>query len=302
MSAYGHQMEREFSVQSLSSRGGSEMGSRYQYVSGFYMTSFAATVFIAGLVTVGILLITLLIALAVMLQSCQSQHSGVIQSWKAHHTDDYCKIFVLQAEINKWEADEYPSVCNAYIVRYTSEGQYARDLNFIIWMAEGYFSSITPLDNKLGVVLMDIDDIFPSSSKFSSPLSCVECIEVVVHLKRILILRLYNKLRASGWPLMLLTRKSGQHRNSTTNYLSSEGYIGWSSLIMRSDDEMSMNNYEYFSRRRAMLEKEGFHIIGIISSHMDALTGPNVGKRVFKLPNPIFPGLQHQHESKQQCT
>ena len=49
-----------------------------------------------------------------------------------------------------------------------------------------------------------------------------------------------------------------------------------------------MDSYEYFSRRRAALMKEGFRIGGTISSNYDALIGPYFGKLVFKLPNPIF--------------
>lgn len=48
-----------------------------------------------------------------------------------------------------------------------------------------------------------------------------------------LILRLYLKLQASGWRLILFTRKHSNHRNETVKTLISEGYSGWSSLIMR---------------------------------------------------------------------
>ena len=56
----------------------------------------------------------------------------------------------------------------------------------------------------------------------------------------------------------------------------------------RSDDEMQMEGHEYFSRQRGMIQKEGFRITAVISSGMDALTGPCLGKRIFKLPNPIY--------------
>lgn len=139
------------------------MGSRYVMESGFYMTSFAATIFIAGLVTVGVLLITLLIALTVMLQSCQSKSSGVVEIRKA--SDDYndCKMFALYAELNGLEADEFPSICRAFAIQYIRVGQYARDLNATMQVVENYFSSIMPLKNGLDVVLIDIDDILSSN-------------------------------------------------------------------------------------------------------------------------------------------
>lgn len=45
---------------------------------------------------------------------------------------------------------------------------------------------------------------------------------------------------------------------------------------------------EYFSVGRTILQKEGFRIVAVISSQMDALTGSSLGRRVFKLPNPNF--------------
>ncbi|GAB2299612.1 hypothetical protein Dimus_033674 [Dionaea muscipula] len=296
MAASGNQMEREYSVPSLSSRGalgsgeGSETGSRYQYESGFYITSFAATIFIAGLVVVGILLITLLIVLAVMLQSCQAESSGVIsRSLKVHDNEDYCRTFVFHAELNKLEADEYPSDCRNHALQYTSKGQYLTELNFSLWIAENYFNSIRPEDNDgHGVILIEIDAVLPGTSCLSDLLKSGSGDSAVSRTRDILILRLYAKLQSGGWPLRLLTRMTEAYRNATMSYLMSRGYKG-GSLIMRSDDEVGMNNYEYFSRRREALETEGFHIVSVISSQMDALIGKNTGKRVFKLPSSSCP-------------
>ncbi|XP_062154605.1 uncharacterized protein At2g39920 isoform X2 [Alnus glutinosa] len=277
MSAYAHQMEREYSARSLSNRenSGTEMGSRYVMESGFYMTSFAATIFIAGLVTVGVLLITLLIALTVMLQSCQ--------------------------KLNGLEADEFPSICRAFAIQYIRVGQYARDLNATMQVVENYFSSIMPLKNGLDVVLIDIDDILSSNPHHTNLLmhrfgqfDCSGCIEEAKHLKHLLIFRLYMKLQASGWPLILLSRKSWRQQNATVGHLISAGYSGWTSLIMRSDDEVHVDSCEYFSRRRAGMQKDGFIIAGVISSRMDALTGPYLGKRIFKLPNAVYYNLDRQ--------
>lgn len=50
-----------------------------------------------------------------------------------------------------------------------------------------------------------------------------------------------------------------------------------------------MSNREYFSRRRQVLQNDGFRIIGTISSEMDALTGSSIGKLVFKIPSHPIP-------------
>lgn len=149
---------------------GPEHGSQYMVESGFYMTTFAAVIFIGGLITVGVLLITLLVTLAVMLQSCQNRSSGVVELMKSSGDNNYCKLFALHAELNSLEADNLPEICRGLAIRYIKEGQFARDLNLSIQIVEGYFNTLTPSYNGLDVVLMDIDDIFASSSKYSNPL------------------------------------------------------------------------------------------------------------------------------------
>lgn len=49
----------------------------------------------------------------------------------------------------------------------------------------------------------------------------------------LLVLRLFLKLKASGWSLSLFTRKHSRYRNGTVDILVSAGYGGWSSLLMR---------------------------------------------------------------------
>uniref|UniRef100_A0A5B6YGZ6 Acid phosphatase 1 n=1 Tax=Davidia involucrata TaxID=16924 RepID=A0A5B6YGZ6_DAVIN len=304
MSAYGHQMEREYSIQSLSSRGGSEMGSRYVVESGIYMTNFAATIFIAALVTVGVLLITLLIALTVMLQSCESKSAGIIEMSKSRDDYSYCKIFALHAELNRLDADYFPAVCKNVAIQYIKEGQYTRDLNTTMSLAENYFSIVRPLDDGLDMVLMDVDDLLPSNCHYTDPLlpwlkqyGCNDCIEEAIHLKHNIILKLYLKLQAAGWPLILISRKPEKQCNLTIKHLISAGYTGWSSLIMRLDDEMQMDSREYFSRRRTEMQKEGIRIMSVVSSQMDALSGPCLGKRIFKLPNPFYYNIDGYIES-----
>ncbi|GLT93004.1 hypothetical protein SLE2022_108120 [Rubroshorea leprosula] len=114
-------------------------------------------IFIGLLVTVGVLFITLLITLAIMLQTCQSRSKRIVEMQKSSNYQSYCKIFYLQAELNSLEVFELPSVCRSLAIEYIREGQYARDLNFTMWMIESYFHSLTPLHDGPDVVLMDID-------------------------------------------------------------------------------------------------------------------------------------------------
>ncbi|XP_042512414.1 uncharacterized protein At2g39920 [Macadamia integrifolia] len=292
-------MEHADSAQSLLSRGGSEMESSF-LESGLYITSLAATIFIAALFTVGLLFITLLIALAFMLQSCQSRSSGVIELLQTSDDYGYCKVFTLHAELNALEADEFPKVCKTLAIQYVKEGQYLRDLNLSMSVAESYLSSLAPENDGLDVVLIDLDDFFlsnPHNHQLHNRLGqhdMNEWAEEAKHLKHMLVLGLYKKLQTRRWSLILITRKPEEQRNAVQESLIVAGYGGWSSLIMRSDSEMQMASWEYFSRKREHLQNQSFRIRSVISSQLDALTGPCLGKRNFKLANPIYYRLKDQ--------
>ncbi|KAF4395689.1 hypothetical protein G4B88_013463, partial [Cannabis sativa] len=302
MSAYGHQMEREYSAQSLSGNGDSDGDSHYVMETGFYMTSVAATIFIGAIVTVGVLMTTLLITLTVMLQSCQSRNAGVIENVKSSYDYNACKNLGLHAELNNLEASHFPMICKVFAVQYIEEGQYARDLNSTIVVVENHFKTVDPLDDGLDVVLIDIDDISSSNPQSDNLLlqgynqyGCSNCIGDAIYLKLQSILLIYKKLHARGWPLILLSRKPERQRNTTVKHLISAGYKDWSLLIMRSEEDLRVDNYEYFARRRIALQKEGFRIAGTISSRYDALTGPYCGQLVFKLPNPLYCIYENQN-------
>ncbi|KAG7031580.1 hypothetical protein SDJN02_05621, partial [Cucurbita argyrosperma subsp. argyrosperma] len=127
---------------------------------------------------------------------------------------------------------------------------------------------------------------------------CSSCVDEAKRLKQNFLLKLYKKLRSCRWPVTLISRKSEVHRNATIQHLTSAGYNGWLHLIMRMDDKMQISHGEYFSQQQAALRNEGFRIVGVMSSYMDALSVPSVGTRIYKLPNPICFNINHQKLSK----
>ncbi|XP_008785443.1 uncharacterized protein At2g39920 [Phoenix dactylifera] len=287
--AFADQMESGDSSHSLLSGRHSEMGSRYIVESGIYMSSFAAAIFIAALVTIGVLLLTLLISLTVMLESCQSSHSGVFKQVRTSDRDDYCNIFAFHAELNNLEEDEFPTICQQHARQYINKGRFLRELNLTVQVAESYFNTMTPSDDGLDVILMDADDIFLSEIAYngSSALHWTNQVENMRHLAHMIVSRLLIKLQAGGWSVSFFTRRPMRNKNATMASLTSAGYGEWSSLIMRSDDELLKENWEYISHIRMQLRDQGFRIASVISSQMDALQGPCLGKRNFKLASPI---------------
>lgn len=300
MSAYGHQMEREYSSRSLTSAEGSgaETGSQFRMESVIYMSSCAATIFIGGLVIVGILLMTLLTALTVMLQSCQSREAGALESIQY----DHCKMESLHAEINNnFEAHSLPGFCKEFAVKYIKEGHYMRELNTSVSLIEHYFNRIRPDDGGHDVVLIDIDDFLPLDTLRINPLSygynrygLNDCVREAKYMKHVFLIELFIKLKSGGWPLILLSRKPETLQDAIVEDLISAGCSGWSKLIMRSKEEMKMDTRDYFSRRKTAIETEGYQIRAVISSHMDALGGGAFIKtQNFKLPNHLVVAAAH---------
>lgn len=130
------------------------------------MSSFAAAVFVSGLVTVGISLFSLLVALTVMLNSCERQNSGVVEMNRKTPSYDYCRNLALHAELNSLSEDIFPEICHDINAQYVKEGQYKKDLNIVVTIAEEFFSSIRPQGDGRDVVLMDADDFLTSETMY----------------------------------------------------------------------------------------------------------------------------------------
>ncbi|KAL5076346.1 hypothetical protein RYX36_015330 [Vicia faba] len=201
------------------------------------MSSFTATIFVVSLVTLGVLLITLLVSLVIMLQSCQSKSTGVIELVNMNNYYSYCRVYSLHAEINRLERYDLPNICRDLTIHYIKGGHYAKELNLIVSMIDDYFKNLRPSDNGLDVVLLDIDDIVPPNSyqRFHRD-GISNCVKEAKHVKLMFVLRLYMNLQTDGWPIILVSREPETYQNVTINHLVSAGFRGWSSLMMRYSD------------------------------------------------------------------
>ncbi|KAL5070554.1 hypothetical protein RYX36_021441, partial [Vicia faba] len=184
------------------------------------MSSFTATVFVVSLVTLGVLLITLLVSLVIMLQSCQSKSTGVIELVNMNNYYSYCRVYSLHAEINRLERYDLPNICRDLTIHYIKGGHYAKELNLIVSMIDDYFKNLRPSDNGLDVVLLDIDDIVPPNSyqRFHRD-GISNCVKEAKHVKLMFVLRLYMNLQTDGWPIILVSREPETYQNVTINHL-----------------------------------------------------------------------------------
>ncbi|KAI3734931.1 hypothetical protein L6452_14413 [Arctium lappa] len=258
MSAYGHGTESEHSA-SLSS----------------------------GEESAGVLLMALLIALIVMLQSCQTRNSEAVETSKSidQSYNGYCKVAALHAELNSFESYSLPEFCTDLVVDYMKNGRYKSDLSSMVSIVEDYFKNVTPVVGGRDVVLIDVDDLLPSDSFYTNSLF-YRFRDDGKEAKHVFLLEIYTKLRSGGWPLVLFSREPEKQRSVIVDKLIAAGFEGWSKLIMRSDEEMKMDTRNYFFKQKAIMQAKGYHITAVISSRMDALVGPFIRARIFKLPNP----------------
>ncbi|KAK1610788.1 hypothetical protein QYE76_034461 [Lolium multiflorum] len=101
-------------------------------------------------------------------------------------------------------------------------------------------------------------------------------------------LKLYNELQGLGFHIILLTGRSESQRNATEENLLFAGYHSWEKLILRQPSDIGKTAVQYKSERRAVMEVEGFKILGNSGDQWSDLIGLPVSTRSFKLPNPMY--------------
>ncbi|XP_047052757.1 acid phosphatase 1-like [Lolium rigidum] len=101
-------------------------------------------------------------------------------------------------------------------------------------------------------------------------------------------LKLYNELQGLGFHIILLTGRTESQRNATEENLLFAGYQSWEKLTMRQPSDMGKTAVQYKSEKRAVLEAEGFKLLGNSGDQWSDLIGLPVSTRSFKLPNPIY--------------
>lgn len=304
MSALSNRYEPGESSQNLLGRRASSLYSSSRYITlddtGVYLTSVAITVLITAIATIAILLFTLIITLSILLATCQHKADTVVkQGSRALDRVDVCRSFALNYELNNLRGnDVFPSMCEEYVFHYMRSGQYENDVKGTIRAADNYWSSVIPNADGFDAVVMDIDETalsnvpyynsFQLRSQLDNESAWNQWIEQAKAPALTHTLKLYQKLQTSGLALIFLTRRHENQRSSTVKNLLLAGYSGWKMLIMRSEDELQMDIQTFKSKHRIYLESLGFRIKGAIGDQWSDISGPAVGNRTFKMPNPLY--------------
>jgi acid phosphatase len=102
------------------------------------------------------------------------------------------------------------------------------------------------------------------------------------------ILQLVEDLQAANFGIVFLSGRSESQRSITTKNLEQVGYKGWIQLILKSPEEGGTTAAVYKSKKRTELSAQGYHIYSTIGDQWSDITGPYVGNRTFKVPNPMY--------------
>ncbi|KAJ7553813.1 hypothetical protein O6H91_06G114000 [Diphasiastrum complanatum] len=300
VSTYGQRLEHDDSTLSLLSRRGSEFGNRYIQAddSGIFMSSLAVTILVSSVATIGILLITLVVTLAVMLGSCQTQPMLREKSNGIRHAADPCASFQVNAEMNNLQGWVLSKDCESYVAEYMLGGQYHLDFAEAVEAARQYLKALMVENDGLDVIVLDIDDTALSNIAYYNThhYGAEEFKEDEWNLwvkearapPLTPTLALYKELKAANWGIIFITGRPEHQRNATIQNLIAAGYSGWASLILRSKDEVGQVASTYKSRRRSGLQHMGYRIRTGLGDQWSDIIGPAAGNRTFKLPNPMY--------------
>ncbi|XP_015572840.1 stem 31 kDa glycoprotein-like [Ricinus communis] len=203
-----------------------------------------------------------------------------------------CASWHLGIEANNiFEWWTTPKECKEYVKNYMLGYQYRSDSKAVISEAINYVGTLHfPKDGR-SIWVFDIDETVLSNLRYFTDkdlsgldpaLSTPEG-EVMPESQR-----LYKKLLSVGIKVVFLSGRKENKRDATVSNLKKAGYHSWDMLILKSDELANKTAQEYKSTMRENLEKEGYSIVGNIGDQWSDLLGHNGGRRLFKLPNPMY--------------
>jgi predicted secreted acid phosphatase len=101
-------------------------------------------------------------------------------------------------------------------------------------------------------------------------------------------LELYNEAIANKVKVFFITGRAHQMTEATARDLHLAGYANWSGLILRNEDELTMDTTWYKSTERAKIVASGYRIILSVGDQWSDLNGSPAAEISVKLPNPFY--------------
>ncbi|XP_016903001.1 acid phosphatase 1 isoform X2 [Cucumis melo] len=175
-----------------------------------------------------------------------------------------CLSWRLAAETNNVEPwRTVPAHCFSCIGAYITGGQYQHDVRFVVEQ------------------IMRCDPYDPSAFRSWAMEGACPAIQPVAEL--------FTKLIGSGFKVFLVTGRDEETLGQVTiENLHREGFIGYERIILRTAAEKGRSAVEFKTEMRRRLVEQGYRIWGNVGDQWSDLQGQFVGKRTFKLPNPMY--------------
>lgn len=101
-------------------------------------------------------------------------------------------------------------------------------------------------------------------------------------------LRLYSEAKRLGVSVFFLTGRPESQRAATERNLKSQGFTGWTGLILRSKDETALTAQAYKSAKRAELESKGYELVLNVGDQWSDLKGRARAEYSVKYPDPYY--------------
>ncbi|KAH7511528.1 hypothetical protein FEM48_ZijujUnG0006000 [Ziziphus jujuba var. spinosa] len=191
-----------------------------------------------------------------------------------------------------------PEACEGYIGHYVLGSQYRKDSKVVADEAIVYAKSLNLTKDGKDLWVFDIDETSLSNLPYYAHHGFgVEPYNATLFNKWVLTgkglalpesLGLYNKLLSLGIKIAFITGRPEDQRNVTATNLKNVGFHSWEKLILKGSSYKGTTAVVYKSAQRENLEESGYRIVGNIGDQWSDLLGTHVGKRTFKLPDPLY--------------
>ncbi len=100
--------------------------------------------------------------------------------------------------------------------------------------------------------------------------------------------RLFQKARQLHVAVFFISGRQEVLRAATEQNLQTQGYAGWSDLILRPNEDKSRSVAEFKSSARRRIVDQGYRIVLNVGDQLSDLSGEPAAELSVKLPNPFY--------------
>ncbi|KAH7438072.1 hypothetical protein KP509_05G103800 [Ceratopteris richardii] len=263
--------------------------------SGVFISSLTLTIIVSAIVIVGIVLVAVIITLAVLLSSCINRSTTTVEE-KTY--SGLCASYHINAELNNVQDSVFPAVCEEYMLNYLHGGQYLKDIEVSVDLAQSYLRTLQLQHDQKNAVILDIDETALSSvlhseniirrNKGSTNRDWNTWLNDTMITPIVPVLALYQELLAANWTIIFISERAENKFDLTVKSLQKYGYENWTSLILRSSDDSGDTVQSYKLSKRKEIENQGYQIMAVLGDQWSDIAEPAPFTKTFKLPNPFY--------------